>query len=199
MSNTANNNLNMVNSQNNPHYKEYKTLQILQYNVGKRRTVMLDLFINDEVNNIDIIAIQEPWRNSETGLIPNMDKDHFELVYLMNNSRARVCFFINKKAALAGWQYKTYSNDLSTVTVKTSDGRKIRVHNIYNQPITEGSLGLLNTASTIYWREHTTHGAKARLLSYCCSMLPERLTRSHTKDFYMIYEERDTGSNCELD
>ena len=136
MRDTAKNNLNTVNSQDNPYHKEYKTLQILQYNVGKRRTVMLDLFSNDEINNIDIIAIQEPWRNSETGLISNMDKGHFELVYPMNNSRARVCFFINKEAALASWQYKTHSNDLSTVTVKTTDGRKIRIHNIYNQPIT---------------------------------------------------------------
>ena len=37
--------------------KRSRALKVLQYNIGKRRTVMLDLFNNEETGDIDIIAI----------------------------------------------------------------------------------------------------------------------------------------------
>ncbi|KAL9001701.1 MAG: hypothetical protein Q9188_005335 [Gyalolechia gomerana] len=98
--------------------KGRQTLRVLQYNVGKRLTVMLDLIANEEVNDIDIIPIQEPWKNSETKVIPNMDKERFELVCPTNDPKARVCFFVNKKSALASWRYKTHSSDLETLFIK---------------------------------------------------------------------------------
>lgn len=94
--------------------------------------MILDFFNNEETGDIDIIAIQEPWRNSKSKTIPNIDKERFELVSLVNDPKARVYFFVNKKAALASWNYKTYSSDLATLLINTSDRRKVQIHNIYN-------------------------------------------------------------------
>lgn len=110
---------------------------------------MLDLFANEEVNDIDIIAIQEPWKNSETKVIPNMDKERFELVCPTNDPKARVCFFVNKKSALASWRYKTHSSDLETLFVSTTDGRKIRIHNIYNQALAEDTQTTIKLLSEV--------------------------------------------------
>lgn len=126
-----------------------RPLRILQYNIGKRRTVMLDLFNSEDVSDVDIIAIQEPGRNSESKVIPNMDKERFELVSPTDNSAARVCFFVNKKAALASWNYKTHSGDLATLHVDTTDGRRIQIHNIYNQTLAEGTLPTIKLLANV--------------------------------------------------
>ena len=71
-------------------------LSILQYNIRKSRTVMVELFDNEKIYNIDIIAIQEPWRNINTNTSYHPLKDRFNLVYLYHND-TRVCFYINKR------------------------------------------------------------------------------------------------------
>ena len=124
--------------------KRSRALKVLQYNIGKRRTVMLDLFNNEETGDIDIIAMQEPWRNSESKTIPNMDKERFELVSPVNDPKARVCFFVNKRAALASWNYKTHSSDLAILLINTSDRRKVQIYNIYNQTLAEGTITIID-------------------------------------------------------
>lgn len=126
-----------------------RALKVLQYNVGKRRTVMLDFFNIEETGDVDIIAIQEPWRNTESKAIPNMDRERFELVSPVNDPKARVCFFVNKRAALASWSYKTHSSDLATLIVNTSDGRKVQIHNVYNQALTEGTTTRMELLSRV--------------------------------------------------
>ncbi len=73
------------------------TLSILQYNTRKSRNiVMIPLFQNDNILDIDIITLQEPWRNTRDQTTYHPRKESFHLLYPKNN-KARVCFFVNKK------------------------------------------------------------------------------------------------------
>ncbi len=106
-------------------------LSILQYNTRKSRTVMVELFDNEKIYNIDIIAIQEPWRNINTNTSYHPLKDRFNLVYLYHND-TRVCFYINKRFPPDRWYPSYHSPDLCTLNVKSENDRIIRIHNIYN-------------------------------------------------------------------
>ena len=57
---------------------------------------MIELFDNEKIYNIDIIAIQKPWRNINTNTFYYLLKDRFNLVYLYYND-TRVYFYINKR------------------------------------------------------------------------------------------------------
>ena len=57
---------------------------------------MIPLFQNDNIFSIDIIAIQEPWRNTRDITTYHPQKDTFYLLYPETN-KARICYFINKK------------------------------------------------------------------------------------------------------
>ena len=67
---------------------------------------MIPLFQNDNILDIDIIALQEPWRNTRDQTTYHPRKDAFHLIYPESN-KARVCFFINKKIekSVAGNRY----------------------------------------------------------------------------------------------
>lgn len=61
------------------------SLSILQYNTQKsRKQVMMPLFDDPQTLLFDIIAIQEPWRNSELLTTYHPHKDQFHLAYLEN-------------------------------------------------------------------------------------------------------------------
>lgn len=79
----------------------------------------------------DVIAIQEPWRNSKLLIIYHPHKDQFHLAYLENAS-TRVCFYINKKIAQAEWYVTNHSPDLCTLHLQIYPDRTIQIHNIYN-------------------------------------------------------------------
>lgn len=63
---------------------------------------MIDLFTREEVKDIDIIVLQELWKNSITKLIVNPDMDRFELVYPTNDTKPRVCFTTRKRRSPPG-------------------------------------------------------------------------------------------------
>jgi hypothetical protein len=54
--------------------------------------VMASLLRDKKITRYDILAIQEPWRNSFTNTTHNPIPQHFELAY-MDNRKTRVCFF----------------------------------------------------------------------------------------------------------
>ena len=59
------------------------SLSILQYNTRKsREQVMMPLFDDPQTLFFDVIAIQEPWRNSKFLTIYHRHKDQFHLAYL---------------------------------------------------------------------------------------------------------------------
>ncbi len=107
------------------------TLTIIQYNTRKSRSlVMILLFQNDEILNIDIIAIQEPWRNTRDQTIYHPRKNSFHLLY-SENDKTRVCFFINKKIDQSNWTYTMDGPDIISLHLNLPD-RCIHIHNTYN-------------------------------------------------------------------
>lgn len=67
-------------------------MHILQYNAQKSRDVVLASLSKDpRTADCDLIAIQEPWRNSFIATSYHPLKDTFDLVY-PDNEETRVCF-----------------------------------------------------------------------------------------------------------
>ena len=91
---------------------------------------MIPLFQNDNILNIDIIAIQEPWRNTRDITIYHPRKNAFHLLYPETN-KARVCYFINKKIDQSTWTYTIDGPDVMSLHLSLPD-RCIHIHNIYN-------------------------------------------------------------------
>lgn len=120
------------------------TLSILQYNTRKsREQVMMPLFDDPQTLAYDIIAIQEPWRNSEFWTTYHPHKDRFHLAYL-ESAHTRVCFFINKQIAQAEWYITNYSPDICTLHLQIHSSRTIHIHNIYNPaPTTTNPRGCI--------------------------------------------------------
>ncbi len=110
-----------------PHQNQ---LSILQYNTRKSRTVMVELFENARTYDIDIIAIQEPWRSPHISSYHRL-KDRFDLVYPYHED-TRVCFYVNKRIPKAKWYPSYQGPDLCSLNVKMENERILRIHNIYN-------------------------------------------------------------------
>ena len=70
-------------------------LSILQYNIRKSRAIMMELFENRRIYDIDIIVIQKPWRN-QTKIFYHPLKDRFDIVYPYHDN-IRVYFYVNKR------------------------------------------------------------------------------------------------------
>ena len=105
-------------------------LSILQYNTRKSRTTMIELFEHALTSDIDIIAIQELWRNPlKTSYHPL--KDRFDLIY-PHHEQTRVCYYVNKKLTPGSWYPKYHSPDLCSLTIKLRNKRIVTIHNIYN-------------------------------------------------------------------
>lgn len=116
------------------------TLSILQYNVRKSRdTVMATLLRDPKVSEIDVLAIQEPWRNPYMATTHHPAKDMFHLCYPPDDSDARparVCFFVNKRLDHNKWQFDVHSRNACSLTIEmqgeTPMQRQIGIHNVYN-------------------------------------------------------------------
>ncbi|KAK9778919.1 putative Zinc knuckle [Seiridium cardinale] len=97
---------------------------------------MATLLRDPIIDNYDIIAIQEPWRNPSSATTHHPAKDRFHLCYPSSEERgpAIVCFFINKKLDHSRWQFRESSRDLCTLSIETGEGAQppTVVHNIYN-------------------------------------------------------------------
>ena len=91
---------------------------------------MIPLFQNDNILDIDIVALQEPWRNTRDQTTYHPRKDSFHLLY-PESDKARVCFFINKKIDQSTWTYTTDGPDVISLHLNLPD-RYIHIHNLYN-------------------------------------------------------------------
>ncbi|KAL4412137.1 reverse transcriptase [Colletotrichum abscissum] len=87
---------------------------------------MATLLRDPNIDNYDIIAIQEPWRNPYSATTHHPAKDRFHLCYPSSeeNGSARVCFFINKKLDHSRWQFGEVSRYLCTLIIAT-DGTEL--------------------------------------------------------------------------
>lgn len=116
------------------------TLSILQYNVRKSRdTVMATLLRDPKAAEIDVLAIQEPWRNPYTATTHHPTKDTFHLCYPPGDGDARparVCFFVNKRLDHNKWHFDAHSRDACSLTIYVQlEGQattRMVIHNVYN-------------------------------------------------------------------
>src|SRR5436190_10124768 len=110
-------------------------LAILQYNVWKSREKVMASFLRDKaIEEFDIIAIQEPWKNPYQNTTHNPCSHHFDLVY-HDSHEARICTLINKRIPKSKWTAFHHSPDLTTIKIEGVSGRgedSVQVHNIYN-------------------------------------------------------------------
>lgn len=110
---------------------DMSTLSILQHNTLKSRNIiMVPLFQNESILNIDIIALLEPWRNTRDQTTYHPRKDAFHLIY-PESDKARVCFFINKRKEQSAWTYTVDLPDVISLHIKFPN-RQVHIHNIYN-------------------------------------------------------------------
>ena len=119
-------------------------------NHGKELT-QAPLLRDTNVQDFDILAIQEPWRNPFAITSYNYSQSEFHLAY-PDRQLARVCFYINKRLDLASWTVTTHSKDLQTLTVRYEDKGEqkiIDVHNIYNPSPTSYSSQEQGTLATL--------------------------------------------------
>ena len=116
------------------------TLSILQYNVRKSRdTVMATMLRDHRIAEMDILAVQEPWRNPFSAATHHPAKDTFHLCYPPDAEPgypARVCFFINRRLDHTAWHFTPHGRDACTITIqrpKSPTGQsRLVIHNVYN-------------------------------------------------------------------
>src|ERR1700761_8388295 len=79
-----------------------KKLALLQYNVNKsRKKVLIGLFQDPTIQELDILAIQEPWRNTANGKGYNTQSTF----YLIEEEAldTRVSIYINRRILIEEW------------------------------------------------------------------------------------------------
>src|SRR4051795_1816032 len=98
-------------------------IKILQYNVMKSRDVVMATLLRDpKIQEYDILALQEPWRNPFISTTHNPITHSFHLCF-PNDSReapARVWFFINKRIDRSRWRFTEHTRDLCTLEIITN-------------------------------------------------------------------------------
>ena len=115
----------------------HQELRILQYNVQKSRDVVLaNLFRDPRILEYDVLAIQEPWRNSFIATSYHPLKAHFQLNYL-NDPKTRVCFYVNKRIDPSTWSVSYITKDIITLEITNPAlHNKLRIINVYNEVVT---------------------------------------------------------------
>jgi hypothetical protein len=95
---------------------------------------MAPLFRDPKIASYDVIAVQEPWRNTYDGSAYSPRESHFYSID-SRKKESRVCCYINKKISVTSWTETFHSGDLTTITLRLAGGtRVINIHNCYNPP-----------------------------------------------------------------
>jgi hypothetical protein len=77
--------------------RDTTSLTILQYNVRNERVrTMILLLADSNIQNFDVIAIQESWRNFFVSTTLSFSQSDFHLLYRPDED-TRVCFYVNDK------------------------------------------------------------------------------------------------------
>jgi hypothetical protein len=110
-------------------------LRILQYNVHTSDKVLTELLADERVRGMDILAIQEPWRNTKgnhRGYNPS--RGPFRLIST-SSERTRAAVYLNR--SLKDCEVLRVEDDLITVSVEVLWGgakRQVIVHSAYSKP-----------------------------------------------------------------
>lgn len=110
-------------------------LRILQYNVHTSDKVLIELLADERVRELDILAIQEPWRNERGNWRGyNPSGGAFRLIST-NTERTRAAIYLNRR--LQNCEVLKVEDSLVTVSVEVKWReaiRKIIIHSAYNRP-----------------------------------------------------------------
>ncbi len=99
-----------------------QSLKILQYNVRKEKdSVQTPLLEDAEVQQMDVLAIQEPWTNPRTKSTYDPSYSRFHLVHRAKED-TRVCFYINKRVDIESWEADFSSGDCCSLKVSLRKG-----------------------------------------------------------------------------
>ena len=141
---------------------DLKQIRILQANCWKsHEKVMIHLFGEKEVRDLEILAIQEPYINKHTDQVTTYSQmlgNRFHLLIKPTSkdtnvaNMPRVCFFVSKALDPKKWAIKHHTKDLSTLTLHTKIG-PIHIHNAYNPSPATGQpsvIGALHNALAEY-------------------------------------------------
>lgn len=120
-------------------------LRIPQANTWKSRNkVMMHLFGEEGVQEMEILAIQEPEVYNHTDSMTTYSQalgGRFHVLLRpteqvrggkaeVDAAKPRVCFYVNKRIDPKSWSIRYHTRDASTLRVKT-DNEAIHVHNVY--------------------------------------------------------------------
>ena len=132
---------------------DLKRIRILQANCWKsREKVMIHLFGEKEVRDLEILAIQEPYINRYTDQVTTYSQmlgNRFHLLIKPTSkdtnvaNMPRVCFFVSKTLDPTKWVIQHHTKDLSTLTLHTRIG-PIHIHNAYNPSPATGQPSVIN-------------------------------------------------------
>jgi endonuclease/exonuclease/phosphatase family metal-dependent hydrolase len=118
-------------------------LTLLQYNVNKsRKKVLIGLFQEPLIQEIDFLAIQEPWRNTQTLKGYNTQSNFYLIEEEALNTR--VSTYINRRIPIDEWSEIYKSKDLISILLQLGT-KKVYIHNIYLSPSAHANLELPRT------------------------------------------------------
>jgi exonuclease III len=104
---------------------------------------MATLLRDPRIQEYDVLALQEPWRNPFIPTTHNPIAHSFHTCFPPDSREApaRVCFFVNKRIDPNNWRFTEHTRDLSTLEITTrapttagAAETKIYIHNVYNPP-----------------------------------------------------------------
>ena len=99
---------------------------------------MVPLLESKEIQEIDILAIQEPWFNPQNKSTYNPSSSQFHLFH-RGEEGTRVCWYVNKRVDIDSWEAEYAGGDCCSLKLTLKNGRgrngaqeEVWIHNIYN-------------------------------------------------------------------
>jgi hypothetical protein len=134
--------------------KGVSTLSILQYNHESRDKLMASFLRDERIVKYDVIAIQEPWRNSFHNTTHNAVSIHFNLAYQDNLKLypdLLLCQSDDTRHSLGGHsRLQTWAH--SKLKLGTGKQEAILIHNVYTlvKHLDHGTSTIRNQDKSIF-------------------------------------------------
>ena len=108
-------------------------LSLLQYNVQKSQSVQDLLLTTPALQEVDIIALQEPWKNPH--LETSTSTAFSSFIPLYSSELGRTLFLINEKLRLSSLHPTFWSKDFISLEIYLENSTtSLWVHNLYFTP-----------------------------------------------------------------
>jgi hypothetical protein len=96
---------------------------------------MILLLADSNIQDFDVIAIQELWRNFFVSTTLSSSQSGFHLLYRPGED-TRICFYVNDKLNTNSWDVEYLTVDICTLKLKIKGlgggTDTVRIHNVYN-------------------------------------------------------------------